>query len=270
MKNRLLGVLLALLFFCHCSNRADVTDMIIKDNLIFTHEECLPDVEDKYVYPITPGTEEWKNIGSREDAIKVFQLPDNILKNISTLGLIRSFLDIPIWWNDYYLSSNTSRIITFNRIYPEYNCNQELFSREDAGEKLIKYFNDMHCDCLEIPEAIDPVKEDDQIREAEKQLNFMAQLAALQVFFTQQKILDQLNHEDRQKVVGMLLSKHEQIQKLTIEGVVDPAAIEVMAFIMYDSKYQPIVAYFGENKSVYENIYLSDLDIISFAKQFIR
>jgi len=31
----------------------------------------------------------------------------------------------------------------------------------------------MHCDCLEIPEAIDPVKEDDQIQEAEKQLNFM-------------------------------------------------------------------------------------------------
>jgi len=255
MENKILVFLSVLISLCQCTNRAEVTDSIKRDNLILTRGECLPDVADKFVYPIFPGTEEWKNIGSLEEAINAFQLPDNVLKNISTLGLIRSFLDIPIWWSDYYLSSNLSRIITYNRIYPKYNSAQEFLERDDAGKTLFLYFDAICFDCLKTAKVID-------------QMNFMSQFSAIQVFFAQQKILDQLNHTDRKKAVALLLSKYEQVQKLNIEGFGDPAALEVMAYVMYKVQYSPVVEYFGTE----ENLYVTSdrvNDVISFVKNFI-
>jgi hypothetical protein len=238
---------------------------VSQSDLMFVAGVCLPDVADKYTYPM----EEWANIGSMDEAVKVYQLPDDVLKNISTVGLIRSFLDIPVLHSSFFLSSNTSCIGTMDRIYPFYNSAQELMDRKDAGRVLLAYFDAICFDCLSGQDTIDQMDWDSQVEEAGKQLELMAQLAVIQVFFAQQKILDQYNYKDKQKVVSRLLSKYEQIQELSIKGFYDPAALEVMACVMYHAQYQPVVEYFGTQHHF--DITADKVeDIISFAKQFIR
>jgi hypothetical protein len=266
MENRIIAGWFVLLFLCQCTNQ---TDEFNWDNLMITPGMCLPDVADKYVFPIVSGTEEWKKLESQEEVLKVYQIPDDVLKTISTPGLIRSFLDIPLWWNDFYLSSVASRIATFNRIYPNYNSAVEYLNRKDASEVLLLYFDAMGFDCLKKQEEIDRMDWDEQVREAGKQMHFTSQFTAIQAFFVQQKILDQLDYENKQKAVFMLLSKYEQIQKLNIEGFHDPAAIEAMACMMYHAQYLPVVEYF-DTRQHFDITADKVGNIISFAKQFIR
>ena len=41
-----------------------------------------------YDYPIKPGTEEWKGFTSTQEMIEVCQIPESILKNMSTSDLL--------------------------------------------------------------------------------------------------------------------------------------------------------------------------------------
>ena len=270
MGNKILSGLFFLLFFCQCTNQAEENNSLNSDDIIFTTDMCLPDVADKYVYPILPGTEEWKNLGSGEEIIKAHQIPDDTLGNISTLGLVRSFLDIPMLHSNYHLSSDASPTGRMNKIYPYYNSAQEIINREDAGEALLIYYDAIAFDCLASQKEIDGMNFDDQVREAAKQMDFMVQIAAVEVFFAQPKILENFNHTDRQKVVVKLLDKSKQMEQMHIEGFRNYAALEVIANVMYLSNYHPIVDYFGSGKN-YITLMSSDVDdIILFANQFIH
>ena len=274
MGNKILSGLFFLLFFSQCTNQADENSSQERDGLIFTHGMCLPDVADKYVYPIIPGTEEWKKLGSEEEAIKAYQLPDNELKNISTLGLIRSFLDIPMLSSSYHLFSDASSIGRMNKIYPYYNSAQEIINREDAGEALLLYYDAICFDCLTPKKVMHQMDFDEQVRVAGLQMKFDVLLTAVEVFFSQQQILDRLNDKDKQNIVATLLDKTLQIQEVNsyIDGYLRSAytAVEVMANVMYFSNYQPIVEYFGSGKE-YIASWAADVDdIILFANQFIR
>ncbi|MDR2117956.1 MAG: hypothetical protein LBP25_00260 [Tannerellaceae bacterium] len=74
---------LALLTFllCRCNS-----DSIEKEETVPAATlDCFPAVEDKYTYPVTPGSEEWQ---TANDVYSLCQLPDSVLKSISTPGLI--------------------------------------------------------------------------------------------------------------------------------------------------------------------------------------
>jgi len=260
MGNRIITGLLGLLLLCQCTNQENEDNS--QDNsinigeLIIVPGTCIPDVADKYVYPIVPGTEKWNNLGSEEEAIKACQLPDNVLKKISTLGLIRSFLDVPITFGFYHLYSVSCPISRINGIYSYNNSVKELLNRKDSGEALLLFFDALCFDCLETMDVT-------------RRMYFSIQLAALEVFFAQQEILNQLDHENRQKVVAMLLTMYEQMQIINFDGFMDHASIYVIARVMYLSNYKPIIDLFGsKDKLCYSSERVEN--IILYAKNFIR
>lgn len=69
-------------------------------------------------YPIKPGTEKWKSYQNTPDIIRDLQMPENVLKSISTEELLNVCLKYP-FLNSYIYSNNfyegiSKTIFTFN------------------------------------------------------------------------------------------------------------------------------------------------------------
>lgn len=95
-----------------------------------------------YQYPIVPGTDEWEAFESRTEMVDACQIPETILKEISTEALLQTILKYP------FLSEMTMFYRTpeeceqergFWHIAGEFNGLQEFMKREDALQSLKKY-----------------------------------------------------------------------------------------------------------------------------------
>lgn len=51
--------------------------------------------DDSYNFPIRPGTEEWISLDSYEARLNAYNIPEDILRNMSTLGLVETCLIYP-------------------------------------------------------------------------------------------------------------------------------------------------------------------------------
>lgn len=260
--NKLNKILILVFFFLlpylfwQCGNslgtEEDRLDGIQVEGLIQTPGVCLPDVKDKYVYP---NSEVWGNLTSEEERLAVLQIPDEILKNISTFGLIRSILDIPTYW-DYYASSNSSPIVRCYGIFGDYNCVQELEKREDNADALATYYSAVGLGCVESMDT-------------EKRLLFSVQLTALETLFTKPDILKKYDYSEKQKVVAMMLQMYKKVTKLDVK--MGSGALCSIAWIMYDDQYPPIVEYLGTNLALFDVnfVYANQIDdVVSFAESY--
>jgi len=247
-------LILILLIFCRCAN----DKMTIKENafnLSISPGACFPEVSDKYVYPIVPGMIEWQQIKSTDEAYKLCQLPDSVLKSISTPGLIDALIHAPMFTDFYNLSDASSALKWFGH-YEQFNCAKELFQRKDAGDALVTYFKLVCFDCVSPPFGY---------------YGDFERIIGLQCLFAKKEILDKMGHEKKKEAVSELLANYEQYSE-------NWDSIVVMLHIMYEDEYDPLVKYFKENEDKYQhiikegNLFLSDpIDLfVLFAKSFIN
>lgn len=84
-----------------------------------------------YVYPVLPGTDAWNALSSHADMLAVCQIPEDILKSLSTRDLLIAVLDYPLMV-DMHSYSNMEQ--GFLSVKNQFNGLQELVSRPDAKE----------------------------------------------------------------------------------------------------------------------------------------
>lgn len=101
---------------------------------------------DAYDYPIKPGTEEWKAFTTHDEMLKACQIPENILKNMSTAGLVETVLNYPLYGD---IRAYDSLQMGFDHVSARFNGLKELLNRKDAGTALIARYHTMD------PAAID-------------------------------------------------------------------------------------------------------------------
>lgn len=92
--------------------------------------------DDAYDYPIKGGTEEWKRFTSHDEMLKACQIPDAILKDMSTAGLVETVMNYPLYGDIYAYSSFQ---VGLNAIAAQFNGLAELLIRDDAGIELLRY-----------------------------------------------------------------------------------------------------------------------------------
>ena len=277
---KIIIILVAVLLFCQCSTMKvenGFCDCIKKETgnkeigkeenlyptgeLIITEGSCFPEVADKYQYPVYEFVD-WNRMLDEERWEKR-QLPDDVLKSISTLGLIRSFIDVQ-WDFDIMISLSSCACYRHNyyAVYEFLNSVQELLTREDAAKSLIIYHAATKLDCYESRDLFNT----DDWRSPERDLFY--RLKALEYLFTKPEILDRLSHQDKVGLVKSFLSKHKQWQSREINNY---SMIPVLATIMGDD----MIPCFDEislndiriNED-YSEKYLND--VIAFAECFIR
>ena len=104
----------------------------------------IPNCEDAYDYPIKPGSEGWKQLKTREEMVAVCQIPDDILNNMSTEGLIESVLNNPLY-GSIFLANVPQQ--GFNSFYDDFSSVQVLMQRSDLAEKLLDRYYQMNPSC---------------------------------------------------------------------------------------------------------------------------
>jgi len=243
-------ILLILLLLCQCTNDSKIIE---EGKLSMSPNTCFPAISDKYIYPVTPGMEEWQ---TSDDVYQLVQLPDSILRSISTLGLIDALVNSPLFAGSYLLSNSSSPVDTWHRHYERFNCANELFQRKDAGDTLVDYYKLICFDCLKSSNRPSDVKE---------------RIMGLEFLFTKQEILDNIEHIKKQELITSFLEKYKQMPD-------DKYRIIPMVWIMHADKYSPLEEYFTGKEDLLQTILLAyvypsdnQMDmIISFAKSFIN
>ena len=250
-------------------------------NLIRTNS--LPKSKNMYVYPIRNDSEEWSTMFPQEK-IAASQLPEDVLKSISSIGLICSFFDIPHSrgvFNTFGWSSSGPFAAFDYDIRSRHNQLQEFLTRKDAGKALLACYEAISFEYYEqfciIEETVETLGE---------MFNFEGMLSAIEILFSRQEILDQLDSNSRKKAATYLLDKAEHWKKYTDEfEEFNPGhfitTYAVLAYLMYEDGYSPVVEYFYLDENIHptwryklsDKIYY-DLkaidDIIIFAKSYIK
>jgi len=273
--NKIIIILLAVVsLFCNCSKQRNDSpcDCIKKENrkkkpdkkdkvfptgkLIITEGRCFPDVVDKYLYPVKYPSEQWYQM-TEEERMDACQLPDDVLKSISTLGLIQSFVDLPYDISDmvfYFYNTTTYHQLTYSLIFKHFNSIEELLTREDAAKSLILYLSATKLDCLE--SFIDIERRE-----------FINRLLGFEYLFTKLEILDMLSHRDKVNAVGLLLAIYKQWKSLGYRG---SSIVPVLAYIMYDD-ILPCVDEEVINSAVRENYSEEKYsEVVAYAECFIK
>lgn len=279
--------------FCQCDKNVKYSDKndIPTEELIITEGSCFPDVADKYVYPIKYKSDEWYQLLRDGEILKACQLPDNVLKSISTLGLIRSFIDVPNSFRQQHLYSNRMPYIPLGEIY-SYNSSKELLTRKDAVKSLIAYYAVITLDCQKFSEDCWKSYEDCYelicgsiesdcfellgdcfkiLNDCDEQREFPYQLYALEWLFATPEIVGSMNHEDKVEVVKLLLDRNNQWINMGyyVNTGINPGILYVMGWIMYDD----MIPYFDQKSldSIKYVTYTESLidDVFAFAESFI-
>lgn len=145
-----------------------------------------------YDFPIKPGTPEWIELNSTIDKIKACQLPESVIKSVSTEDLLLICLEYPLLNN--YTASN-SPYKGMENIVSVFNGLEEFVQRSDAPFVLFKYYV-----------AEDPSKIETQDDKGNYTFIFMA----LELLLCNDKIIVGFSTQEKKKVLSMVLEKYER------------------------------------------------------------
>ena len=91
-------------------------------------------------FPVNPNTLEWKKLKSYEEQLMAYNIPEEIIKKISTQELVKICLAYPEWG---VIEAFNDRRIGLNNMIIHFNGFQELFARHDAAKELIKVYSNL-------------------------------------------------------------------------------------------------------------------------------
>ena len=92
---------------------------------------------DAYDFPIKPGTDAWRAFNSHDEMLNACQIPEPLLKNMSTSGLVETVMNYPLFGD--ILAYNNPQI-GINRVSAQFNGLSELLKRKDAGTVLLNIY----------------------------------------------------------------------------------------------------------------------------------
>lgn len=101
-------------------------------------------VQNNYQYKITSDSAEWKTLNSHDEMVAACQIADDEIQEMTTDMLVSAYLNYPLLGDMYaYNSIETG----FAALRKQCNVLDELLTREDVGEVLLKrYENIKLCD----------------------------------------------------------------------------------------------------------------------------
>ena len=222
-----------------------------------------------YDFPIKPGSEEWKEFQTHAEMIAACQIPPKILKNMTTPALIETVLNYPLYF-DYGAYRGIPAVGVqggFEEMSSSFNGFNELFTRQDAGTKMIEKY-----------ESVDP--EDIGINwSLEKLGEYSFKLEGMEMFLAQPQIRSKLTEKERSKLFIELLDKNSKKNKHSdVYGISGQESIAfVLAKLMLDENVESFkqevlrdeaLSYFiktgdSEKKDVLDKIFLETEKFLS-------
>ena len=88
-------------------------------------------------FPIKPETEEWKKLESNKAKVEACQIPEHVLRDISTSDLMTLCLQYPLLYDVFAFNNINSGL---RKLFSDFNGIRELSKRESAINNLIEQY----------------------------------------------------------------------------------------------------------------------------------
>jgi len=189
-----------------------------------------------FVYPAYP-KDGWKSDDIWDEQRKYFSIPDNVLKCISTEGLIQSIINHPNYKVLLFAYSTWQQ--GFDRVSIECNGLSELVQRKDAISVLFKRYKEMN--------PLDFKKYSDSIESAKFQIDFWF----IEIIMAQPVIFSKLTKDEKIVFFEFIIETYEKkIEADPLYGISwSKLNLGILARIMDNDNYQPFI-------KEYESCYL--------------
>jgi len=188
---------------------------------------------DKYIFPIVPGMDEWKNLTSHQAMVEVCQVPENDLKAMCTIGLVDTYYDYPILFTVWAFINTEEGI---EQVSKEFNAFGELLNRQDCATKLMLRYVPIN------PAAIDPSWTIlDQGR-------FIEKLRDMEVTLAYEPVCKKLTKQERKELIKIALEKLRLKEENGYGGLSQNSNIYLIANLLEIERYKPFLD-FIENRN---------------------
>jgi len=202
------------------------------------HKEVLPKdceelkaqgIVDSFPYPIRPGSPEWENLSNQEEKYQAVNIPDNILQNMCTHGLVYTCVYCPLFWN---LTAANDIRTGFLSLSDNINSFTELINRYDAGIELFEYYKTLLDTTLH------------NISLASLQI----QIYHTEIFFAQQEFLVKLNTNELQDVLQEAYNKlFEKVNHNLYNECIKGSYYLMSNILYYNLAYEPLIEFIDRN-----------------------
>lgn len=95
--------------------------------------------DDRYEFPVVPGSEAWGELRTHAEMLAVTQVPEGVLSKMSTTGLVSTILDYPMFGD--YLMFNTLQ--EGYKAVARFNGIQNLSERRDGADELAQRYGEL-------------------------------------------------------------------------------------------------------------------------------
>jgi hypothetical protein len=217
---------------------------------------------DTYDYPIKPGTQEWFNLGSRDERVQACMIPREILETISTGGLFESLLSYPYIldfraWDELQTG--------FVKLKSENIGFAELYSREDLFQIIYDWYESMSLDCEEWIYHPDHAP-------------IQIELWTIEIIIFQDEFLDNLNQDQIIEIFKLVYNKLQSKVGPEYPDGEKWISVAILGKIMYREKFKQFVDecsnnefihFFIESIPFYRPVELDPIEIITkYAEEF--
>lgn len=219
---------------------------------------------DKYIFPVIPGMDEWKQLKSHQAMVDVCQIPGRTLKQMCTAGLVDTYYDYPILFT-IFAFNNIAEGVT--QIATEFNGFGEVLTRNDCATKFILKY-----------EPISPADLDSSWTSIERG-NFKQLLMQMEVTLTYDPICSKYTKTERKKLIRTALEKLEIKEKYGYSGPSLITNIYLIGNLLENEGYMPFLN-FLENRADLKSFLAGNLNnlqyvvdgnaIKNFAKSFLN
>ncbi|MCK9628928.1 MAG: hypothetical protein M0R37_10090 [Bacteroidales bacterium] len=154
----------------------------------------------------------WKNFHSTTEIQSACQIPEDLLKEMSTDNLVKSCMNYPLFFT---YTAYTNELVGISEIINSFNGLKELMSREDGVKKLINLYQKFNIDpkgnVMCITKAGLPSK-----------LSFL-HLGYIELLLSSKEVSNQISNEDVSKLkttaLNLYQKKLENVQSFSMDDI---------------------------------------------------
>ena len=146
-------------------------------------------------YPIKPETEKWKSYQNTPDIVRDLQMPEKVLKSISTEELLKICLNYPFFSS--YTASN-SPFEGLNRTLDSFNGFEEFSNRKDANNVLFNFYVNKQ------------VSEIDKIEKGIDKADYSFNYCGYELLLCNKKIITKFSKEQQTDILKLVMKRNKE------------------------------------------------------------
>jgi hypothetical protein len=150
-------------------------------SLCFSFTILAQKIDDRvYEFPTRPGLADWSNFKTENERFSALQIPDNLLKSMSTESLIITCINYPAF--GHYTAFNSLQY-GMDHLIKNFNGLQELLKRDGAPVKLLSIYSKINSTTTSIKEIVTDF--------------WSIRSCYFELLLAQEKIIDKMTKEER-------------------------------------------------------------------------